>query len=195
MDVAPQISFRDIDSSEFVEKRVREEIDKLERYFSRITSCRVVVEAPHRHHHKGKLYHLRIEIGVPGRPEIVVGHEGHDKHAGGASPGSGGAPAPCRRCTDREPARLRGLPGQPQGRGYPCFGTRWLAPRRPVAGGRLTQRHQDAAASEIGPLISSRDPSPRQKPATSIPCDPDSSGARAGDRPIFHGPHAVYEDL
>jgi len=81
MDVAPQISFRDIDSSEFVEKRVREEIDKLERYFSRITSCRVVVEAPHRHHHKGKLYHLRIEIGVPGRPEIVVGHEGHDKHA------------------------------------------------------------------------------------------------------------------
>jgi hypothetical protein len=36
-------------------------------------SCRVTIEAPHRHHHKGKAYEVRIEIAVPG-DEIVVNH-------------------------------------------------------------------------------------------------------------------------
>ena len=39
---------------------------KLEEFFSRITSCRVVVEAPHRHHKSGELFHVRIDLGVPG---------------------------------------------------------------------------------------------------------------------------------
>ena len=44
-------------------------------YFGRITSCRVVVEAPHRHHeHSGRTFHIGIEIGVPGS-RIVVDHE------------------------------------------------------------------------------------------------------------------------
>ena len=38
----------------------------------RIVSCRVLIEAPHRHHQQGRLYRVRIEIGVPGE-HIVVG--------------------------------------------------------------------------------------------------------------------------
>ena len=71
MDVPLELSFRNMDPSEAVEAKVRERVDKLETFFGRINACRVVVEAPHRHHHKGKIYHVRIEIGVPGRTLIV----------------------------------------------------------------------------------------------------------------------------
>lgn len=30
-------------------------------------SCRVVVESPHRHHHQGNLYGVKIEVEVPGK--------------------------------------------------------------------------------------------------------------------------------
>jgi ribosome-associated translation inhibitor RaiA len=30
-----------------------------------------VVEAPHRHHHKGKLYSVRVDISVPGKDVVV----------------------------------------------------------------------------------------------------------------------------
>jgi cold shock CspA family protein/ribosome-associated translation inhibitor RaiA len=60
-----------MDPSDAVEAKVRERVDRLETFFGRINACRVVVEAPHRHHRKGKIYHVRIEIGVPGRTLIV----------------------------------------------------------------------------------------------------------------------------
>ncbi|HEX9769638.1 MAG TPA: HPF/RaiA family ribosome-associated protein [Kiloniellales bacterium] len=71
MDVPLELSFRNMDASDTVEAKVRERVDKLEKYFGRINSCRVMVEAPHRSHRKGKVYHVRIEIGVPGRTLIV----------------------------------------------------------------------------------------------------------------------------
>jgi ribosomal subunit interface protein len=80
MDIPLQITFRNMDPSETVEAKVRERAEKLEKYFGHLTSCRVVVEAPKRRHHKGKLYHLRIELGVPGM-ELVVNRHPKDKHA------------------------------------------------------------------------------------------------------------------
>ncbi|MBN4016387.1 ribosome-associated translation inhibitor RaiA [Rhodospirillaceae bacterium AH-315-P19] len=80
MELPLQITFRNMDPSESVETNVREKAMKLERFFDRITSCRVVIEAPHRHHHKGKLYNVRIDISVPGK-EIVVNHNGPKNHA------------------------------------------------------------------------------------------------------------------
>jgi ribosome-associated translation inhibitor RaiA len=69
-----QITFRNMQRSVALEARVRAETGKLDRYYPRITSCRVVVEAPHRHHTRGELFHVRIEIHVPAG-EIVVRHE------------------------------------------------------------------------------------------------------------------------
>ena len=60
--------------SEAVAARVQEEAEKLDEFYRRITSCRVIVEIPHRHHTLGEQFHVRIELGVPGG-EIVVRHE------------------------------------------------------------------------------------------------------------------------
>ncbi|MEF3192876.1 MAG: HPF/RaiA family ribosome-associated protein [Halothiobacillaceae bacterium] len=79
MQLPLQITFRDIPPSEAIEAAIREKAKKLERYFDRITSCRVIVEAPHKHHHKGKLYEVSINITIPGH-EIVVSHDNHDRH-------------------------------------------------------------------------------------------------------------------
>ena len=80
MDHPLELSFRNMDSSDAVETRVREKVEKLEQYFGRINSCRVVVEAPHRRHTKGKIYHVRIEIGVPGRAPLVVSRDPGQRH-------------------------------------------------------------------------------------------------------------------
>jgi ribosomal subunit interface protein len=80
MQIPVEVTFRGMDPSEAVEAKIRKKAEKLERYFDRIVSCRVVVESPHRRHQKGKLYNLRIDIGVPGR-EIVVTHSGPKNHA------------------------------------------------------------------------------------------------------------------
>jgi ribosome-associated translation inhibitor RaiA len=74
MQLPVQITYRNMEPSNAVTTRIHEEAEKLEEFFPRITSCRVVVEAPHRHHKFGELFHVRIDIGVPGR-EIVVSHE------------------------------------------------------------------------------------------------------------------------
>jgi ribosome-associated translation inhibitor RaiA len=74
MNLPVQTTFRNMDHSEAVVARLQTEADKLSKYFDRITSCRVVVEAPHHHHRRGDTFHIRIELGVPGK-ELVVGHE------------------------------------------------------------------------------------------------------------------------
>ena len=63
-----------MEPSDAVTVRIEAEAAKLDTFFDRITSCRVVVEAPHRHHKWGELFHVRIELGVPGA-ELVVSHE------------------------------------------------------------------------------------------------------------------------
>jgi ribosome-associated translation inhibitor RaiA len=63
-----------MEPSEAVAGRIQSEAARLDEFFPRITSCRVVVEAPHRHHRRGELFHVRVELGVPGC-EIVASHE------------------------------------------------------------------------------------------------------------------------
>jgi len=66
-----QITIRDIEHSEALESLIREKAKKLDEFFNDIMSCRVVVELPHKHHHQGKQFNVRLDIGVPGS-EIVV---------------------------------------------------------------------------------------------------------------------------
>ena len=81
MDIPLQVSFRNMEPSPAIETQTRKKAEKLEQYFHHLTSCRVVIEAPHRHHHKGKIYHVRIEMGVPRKPELVVSNEREENHA------------------------------------------------------------------------------------------------------------------
>lgn len=72
-----QITVRDMEHSPALDDHIRSKAAKLEQYFSSITSCRVVAEAPHRHHHQGRQYTVRLDITVPGH-EIVVNHDHHE---------------------------------------------------------------------------------------------------------------------
>ncbi len=69
-----QVTFRHMDPSPAAEARILEEVAELDQYFDSITSCRVVVEAPHKHHERGWGFHVSIEIHVPGTT-IMVNHE------------------------------------------------------------------------------------------------------------------------
>lgn len=90
MELPVQITFRHMDPSAAVSARIEEEAAKLEAFFPRIISCRVVVEAPHRHHKWGEHFHVRIDLGVPGS-ELVVSHEGSVRPAAGVEEGEGAA--------------------------------------------------------------------------------------------------------
>jgi ribosomal subunit interface protein len=77
MQIPVQITVRDMPHSEALDEHILAKAAKLEQYFSAITSCRVVAEAPHKHHHQGRHFAVRLDITVPGN-EIVVNHE-HDE--------------------------------------------------------------------------------------------------------------------
>ena len=66
MQIPLEISFRNMDPSPAVEARIREKAAKLERFHDRIIGCTVVVEAPHKHHHKGILAQNLILLCQPG---------------------------------------------------------------------------------------------------------------------------------
>jgi len=69
-----KIAYHGLDSSEAISERVRAKADRLERYFQRITACKVTLEVPARRHRSGKLYRVRIELAVPGE-KLVVGRD------------------------------------------------------------------------------------------------------------------------
>ena len=74
MQVPVEITFRGVPRWDRAEDEVRKRATELERFYDRITSCRVLVEAPRLRQQKGQLYHVRIDITVPGR-EIVAKRE------------------------------------------------------------------------------------------------------------------------
>lgn len=81
MTATVEITFHGVEKSEAIETRIAEKVAALETHFSRMTSCRVVVEAPHRRSHKGKIYHVKVEVGVPGHAPIVVSNDREENHA------------------------------------------------------------------------------------------------------------------
>jgi ribosomal subunit interface protein len=80
MQLPLEITFRNMDASDAMESNVRERAEKLDQYYDQIMSCRVAVEAHHRHHHKGNIYSVRIDITVPD-DELVVSREPGRDHA------------------------------------------------------------------------------------------------------------------
>ena len=75
-----QITFRNMETSPAVEAKVRERVAELEQFYDRIVSCRVMIEAPHQRRHQGDLFHIRVDLKVPGR-EIVVKRDPPEHHA------------------------------------------------------------------------------------------------------------------
>lgn len=69
-----QITARNLELPEAVKEVIRDKAERLDKYYTQIMRCRVVVEVPHRHHHEGILYNVHIDMTVPGA-ELVVKRE------------------------------------------------------------------------------------------------------------------------
>lgn len=80
MEIPLQLRFRNLEPSPAIEAAVRKHVDKLEHFDADITSCRVTIESPHKHQYKGKLYHVVVDVRVPGK-EIVVSRAPDDQQA------------------------------------------------------------------------------------------------------------------
>lgn len=86
MKLPVQVSFRNMEKSQWIEDLILEKASSLDRFYGRIISCRVVVEIPHKRHHQGNPYLVRVDVSVPDK-EIVVNRltdenkEHQDMHA------------------------------------------------------------------------------------------------------------------
>lgn len=67
----PRIMFVDLPVDDEMEALIEEKIGELEKFYSRITSCRVAVSLPHRHKRQGNLVAIHIDIHVPGTVLVV----------------------------------------------------------------------------------------------------------------------------
>lgn len=72
MAIPVQISYRDMQHSETLDRLISQETEKLERYYQRITGARVVVE--HAYRRAGSPFHARIVLNVPGE-DIFINRE------------------------------------------------------------------------------------------------------------------------
>jgi ribosomal subunit interface protein len=71
MNIPVQITFSNMLPSEAVRARIEELATRLDRFHERIISCRVIVRAPNRRQCSGKLYHVSIDLKLPGH-EIAI---------------------------------------------------------------------------------------------------------------------------
>ena len=73
-----RITYHGLDRSSAVDAAIHDRARKLNDLFDRISSCRVVVEAPHRRHAKGNAYVVHLELHVPG-DVLVVSRDHQDR--------------------------------------------------------------------------------------------------------------------
>ena len=77
MQSALQITARDMPHSEALDARIREAFTKLEKKFPRLTSCHIVMDAPHHHQQHRKLFAVRLNITFPGG-EVMVNRDNYE---------------------------------------------------------------------------------------------------------------------
>ena len=66
-----RITYHGMDRQPAVDRLIEEQAQKLFQMFERISSCRVVVETPHRRRTKGNHFVVHIELHVPGDVLVV----------------------------------------------------------------------------------------------------------------------------
>lgn len=66
-----QVTIRDMPNSSVLEEHIRKKAMKLNQFYHRINSVRIVIQISQKHKHQGKLYSVHIDLTVPGK-ELVV---------------------------------------------------------------------------------------------------------------------------
>ncbi|HVV61768.1 MAG TPA: HPF/RaiA family ribosome-associated protein [Pseudolabrys sp.] len=75
MQIAPEISFHNLEGSEAAEDSIRNHIARLEDIYDRITTCRVRVDQRNQNSNGTIPPVVHVEISLPGHKDIVVAHE------------------------------------------------------------------------------------------------------------------------
>lgn len=78
MQVPIELSFHGCDHSDALESEIQSRVSKIEEFYGRIVSCRVVVELPHKSHAQGKLFHINIDLSLPGAGHVVHNDRGQN---------------------------------------------------------------------------------------------------------------------
>lgn len=73
-----QITSRDFPLTEAAEQLIREKAAKLDSIYDQIMGCRVTVETPHSHQHKGNTFNVKIDLTVPGSEMVIKREENED---------------------------------------------------------------------------------------------------------------------
>src|SRR3954464_4491933 len=68
-----EVTFRNMQTSDWLEQDIRVRAGKLETYCPDIVACRVFVGIPHKHHEQGHRFEVHIDLIVPGE-ELAVSH-------------------------------------------------------------------------------------------------------------------------
>lgn len=76
------ISFHNMapNPSETIRENVYHHAEKLQQYYAHIIACRVVIEDPHRHHYKGNLFKVNIELTFP-NATLIANRASVENHA------------------------------------------------------------------------------------------------------------------
>ncbi|WP_370978673.1 ribosome hibernation-promoting factor, HPF/YfiA family [Agaribacterium sp. ZY112] len=74
-----EVVYRDIDSSPALNDTIHKRVEKLHRFSDSIMHSRVVLDSPHKHKHKGKIFRASIEIDMKGNP-IMVSNDDESMH-------------------------------------------------------------------------------------------------------------------
>lgn len=61
-----QVSLHGVKPSDALISRIREKAQKLERFYDRITGCRVALSLDGRHQHQGRQFSVHVGVKVPG---------------------------------------------------------------------------------------------------------------------------------
>ncbi len=80
MPIPLQVTLRGLDPSETIDNLIRDRVHRLERFYDRVVSCHVVVEAPTQHKHKGGSFRVAVKLTVPGG-EIAIARDPGRNHA------------------------------------------------------------------------------------------------------------------
>ena len=80
MQIPLEIRFHNLDRSPEIEAAAREAATKLERFAEQIIRCQVTIEAPHKHHHRGNLFSVTVDVRLPGG-EVVASRTPSAHHA------------------------------------------------------------------------------------------------------------------
>jgi ribosomal subunit interface protein len=72
MQTQAHVVWKNLEASPALSDRIDHEVRELGHFFRRITACRVVIEVPHHHHQRGRHFHVKIEVSVPGRVLAVT---------------------------------------------------------------------------------------------------------------------------